>query len=286
MKKIFSALLSVVFCFTGMAMVCVPVSAQSGPVIIAFGDSLTAAGVFVKNLNNQYGMNIINAGVGGNNTNDGRARFQNDVLSKNPNVVIICFGMNDSALDMAKHVEIETFKDNLRYFITTLKDKGVTVILSNSNYIEETKYYTRHDKTVFEPYGGAAAYVDLYCQAVRDVAAEQKVYFTDVRKACDAYADRNLITTDGVHCTELGYSLYSNLMGKCLTNIYLGDANFDGQVDSIDYLFIKKHILGNADIPQTHRSFADANGDSSIDSIDYLLVKRHILGTYNLQDGK
>ena len=286
MKKIFSAFLSAVFCITGLSVFGLPVSATGGPVIIAFGDSLTAAGVYIKNLNNQFGTNIINAGVGGNNTVEGKARFQKDVLSKNPDTVIICFGMNDSAKDMAKYVEIEAFKDNLRYFITTLKDRGVHVILANSNYIEESKYYTRHDKTVFEPYGGAAAFVDLYCQAVREVAAEQKVPLADVRKACDAYTDRNRITTDGVHCTDFGYSLYSKAIGEKLADIYRGDVNLDGKVDSIDYLLLKKYLLKNADISAQHRVFADANKDNKLDAIDYMLIKRHILRNYNIQEGK
>jgi lysophospholipase L1-like esterase len=121
MKKVFSAFLAGMLCFTGLTVAGFAVSAKSDPLIIAFGDSLTAAGEYIKNLNNQFGINIINAGVGGNNTVDGKARFQRDVLSKNPDTVIICFGMNDSARDMAKYVEMEAFKNNLRYFITTLR---------------------------------------------------------------------------------------------------------------------------------------------------------------------
>lgn len=273
-------------CFTGASASGIPVEAKSDPVIIAFGDSLTEAGDYIKNLNNQFGINIINAGVGGNNTNDAKARFQKDVLSKNPDTVIICFGMNDSARDMAKYVEIETFKNNLRYFITTLKDRKVNVILVTCNYIEESAYYTRHKQSVFEPYGGAAAFVDSYCQAVREVAAEQDVMLADVRKECDAYANRKLITTDGVHCTALGYSLYSKAIGEKLADTYRGDVNFDGKVNAIDYLHLKKYLLGNADIPEKHKVFADSNKDNKINPIDYLLLKRHLLGYYNLQKGK
>ena len=43
---------------------------------------------------------IINAGIGGHNTENARARLQKDVLSKNPDVVIIQFGINDAAIDV------------------------------------------------------------------------------------------------------------------------------------------------------------------------------------------
>jgi len=284
MKKIFSAFLSISLCLTGMSFAAVDVSAsETKPVIIAFGDSLTAAGVWVNNLNIKFGLDIINKGIGGNNTNDAKARFNTDVLSKNPDIVIICFGMNDSAKDMTKHVEINTYKNNLRYFINSLKDKGTKVILSTPNYIDETKYYTRHDSEVFASAGGAQAYIDTYCQVIRDIAEEQDVYLVDVREACKAYTDRNLLLTDGVHCTNLGYSIYSNLIGEQLTDIYLGDINLDGKITSTDYLMLKRHFLGTYVIPQTKITFADINGDGSIKSSDYLMLKRYFLGTLNIR---
>lgn len=283
MKKLISAVLSIILCFASISFTSYKASAvSSNPVIIAFGDSLTAAGVWVNNLNAKFDLGVVNKGVGGNNTNEAKSRFYSDVLSQNPDVVIICFGMNDSAKDMIKHVEISTFKDNFRYFITSLKAKGTKVILATSSYIDETKYYTRHDSSVFAPVGGAAAYVDSYCQAVRDIAVEQDVYLADVRKACDAYSDRNSLLTDGVHCTALGYSLYSNLIGDQLNEIYLGDVNIDGKINSIDYMMLKRHFLGTYIIPESRLLFADVNGDGEIKSHDYLMLKRHFLGTYNI----
>lgn len=280
MKKLFCTFLSAFLCLGT-----VPVqafAASSSPVIVAFGDSLTAAGVWVNNINSKYGLNIINKGVGGNNTKDGIARFNNDVLSLNPDVVIICFGMNDSAKDMAKYVPIETFKDNLRNFITTLKARDCEVILATSNYIEESLYYTRHDKNVFASVGGAAAFVDTYCQAVREIAQEQNVRLADVRKACDSYPNKMSVVTDGVHCTQLGYSLYSDLIGKQLVNTFLGDINLDGRINSADFLLVKRHFLGTYTIPSNRIEFADINKDAKINATDFLLIKRHFLGTYDI----
>ncbi|HBR31313.1 MAG: GDSL-type esterase/lipase family protein [Eubacteriales bacterium] len=285
MKKIIMALLAALFCFASVPFFLNSASAAGdGPIIVAFGDSLTAAGVFVNTLRNEYGLNIINAGVGGNNTNDARARFNRDVLSNNPDVVLIGFGMNDSARDMAKYVDIESFRNNLRYFCTTLKDKGIKVVLFTSNYIEENKYYTRHDRKAFEPYGGAAAFVDTYYQAVRDVAKEQSVYLADVRALCDGFSNRILIVTDGVHCTELGYSLYSSAIGEEIKKIFLGDANLDGSVTAADYYIIKRNFLGTYEIPLVKKRYADVNGDGQINASDYIKVKRHFLGTYDLNE--
>ncbi len=73
---------------------------RQGPVI-AFGDSLTA-GVgalpgqdYVTQLSNKSGVPITNAGVSGNTTRDALARLNNDVLSKDPSVVLVWLGGND-----------------------------------------------------------------------------------------------------------------------------------------------------------------------------------------------
>lgn len=258
-------------------------STSSEPVIVAFGDSLTYAGVFIKNLNEKYDLNIINAGIGGHSTRDGRARFQSDVLSKNPDIVFICFGMNDSAKDYPKYVEINEYRDNLNYFIKTLKNKGVKVILVTPNYIDEEKYYTRHDISVFSPYGGAAAFLDSYIEVIREVAEEQDTYLADVRTACDAYENRDDLLTDGTHCTPLGYSLYSNLMGEKLEEIYFGDINRDGEISPTDYILIKRHCIGSFKISDSYFMHGDINGNGEIEPTDYIKLKRHILGTYNIK---
>ena len=284
-KKAFYAVLSALLVTTGIfSLPAQTVSGSNHAVVIAFGDSLTAGGVWLDTLNSRYGLDIINAGIGGNNTNDARARFERDVLAKNPDVVIICFGMNDSALDMVKHIEKNIFKENLRYFITALKGRGARVILATPNYIEESLYYTRHDSVVFEVVGGAAAYVDSYCEAIREIAAEQGVFLADIRAACDEYTNRLDIVTDGVHPTTLGYSLYSALIGKQLERIYRGDVNRDGEINAVDFLMIKRHFLGSYTIPGTRFPHADINGDGVADAKDYLAVKRHYLGTHNIND--
>lgn len=281
MKKLATVFLSALL--LGFSALPLQTAAAAGnPVVVAFGDSLTAAGVWVNTLKTQTGLNIINAGVGGNNSQDGRARFGSDVLNKNPDLVIICFGMNDSAKDMAKHVSPAAFKANLEYFVTALKSKGIKIILATPSYIEEEMYYTRHDRAVFESVGGAAAYVDYYCSIIREVASEQGVLLADVREACDEYEDRTKILSDGVHATALGYSLYSDRIGAQIKKLYRGDADLDGSISSFDYLMIKRHFLGSYTLDGSGLYFADVNGDGEISSFDYLAVKRHFLGSYDL----
>jgi lysophospholipase L1-like esterase len=75
-------------------------SAPSPPVIVCFGDSLTACG----GLGGRYpdylaqelpGSLVINRGVGGDTLDGGRRRFERDVLALRPRVVVIALGAND-----------------------------------------------------------------------------------------------------------------------------------------------------------------------------------------------
>ena len=77
-------------------------TALKGKTIIALGDSLTDYGgdyayATVLGKSQYLGTPVINAGVGGDTTRLAFSRFYEDVLSKNPDVVTICLGMNDQA---------------------------------------------------------------------------------------------------------------------------------------------------------------------------------------------
>ena len=66
--------------------------------------------------------------------------------------------------------------------------------------------------------------------------------------------------------------------------LLLGDLNGDGQHTVIDYLMLKRHVLGTYRMPDVSLPAADINGNGEPDAIDYLLLKRALLGTYVLPD--
>lgn len=57
-----------------------------------------------------------------------------------------------------------------------------------------------------------------------------------------------------------------------------GDVNGDGEVDVIDYLMVKRQVLGTAELTPAEKQRADVNLDGEIDVIDYTIVKRIALG--------
>lgn len=60
----------------------------------------------------------------------------------------------------------------------------------------------------------------------------------------------------------------------------LGDINGDGNIDSTDYLLLKRFCLGSRDLTDEQKAVADVNKDGKINSLDYLMLKRHVLETY------
>ena len=64
----------------------------------------------------------------------------------------------------------------------------------------------------------------------------------------------------------------------------LGDLNGDGQRTAIDYIMLKRHVLGTYSIPEASLSAADIDGSGEPDASDYMLLKRFLLGTFLLPD--
>jgi acyl-CoA thioesterase I len=105
------------------------------PVIVAFGDSLTAGfgadpgdsypDYLEKDLNaSGYRYQVINEGVSGNTTKDGVDRLP-DVLRLKPVLVIVAFGGNDGL----RGLPIATTRGNLDRIVATLTHAGVKVVL-------------------------------------------------------------------------------------------------------------------------------------------------------------
>jgi len=54
-----------------------------------------------------------------------------------------------------------------------------------------------------------------------------------------------------------------------------GDVNEDGNIDSFDYVILRKYLLGKIKMVSSN---ADVNKDGNVDSLDFALLKKHLLG--------
>lgn len=189
----------------------------TGKLVIAYGDSITAAGTWFAQAETELGVTVLNRGTGGQNSTEGKEGLD-DALAENPDILLISYGMNDSAIDY-KYVPLETYRENIADMIERGQQSGAKVILVIENPIGEEQYYTRHDKTLFEPYGGVGAFYLQYVEVMRELAAEYDTGVADLYQVFSDTDDYNDYLEDGVHPNEAGYALYAQALCDALVQV-------------------------------------------------------------------
>ncbi len=110
-----------------------PTAQDNRPVIVAFGDSLTA-GVAgrsypedLQDILDQHGYNyrVENQGISGDTSTDGLARIEN-VIDAHPVLVILEFGGNDGL----RGIPVASTRENLTQMISRLKQARIPLVLA------------------------------------------------------------------------------------------------------------------------------------------------------------
>lgn len=187
--------------------------------IVAFGDSLTARGTWINLLAGRFGAEFINAGVGGDKTTEGIARFQKQVLDEDPDIVIINFGMNDQAVINGNPlVPVAKYTENLEYFAKTLIEAGADVIFVTPNKVCTEQGYHNPGPGKLD-YGTDSMLA--YCDAMRKVAMKYGCGLVDINYEC-SFEDltKFCASGDGVHQSEYGHQKYAEFIGNYLAAVY------------------------------------------------------------------
>lgn len=141
--------------------------------IVAYGDSITAGfavrrgfpSFWKEMLDEKYpeaGLEMINSGISGDTTLDGLSRLDWAVLSYEPDLVTINFGINDCVLGLG----LEEFEMNLVEMVRRIRaGPDSEILLLSSQPLESPPY----DQRVLD-----------YYQTVERVAKEMNVGFVDV----------------------------------------------------------------------------------------------------------
>ncbi len=195
-------------------------SPYRGQTVVAFGDSITAFTGWVGMLKGELGTNVINSGVGGDTTNHGKSRFENDVLAYDPDVVILNFGMNDQAIVMAtgkNNVGTDVYEQNYRYFIEELQKIGARVILVTAHYVcTDSGFYTAGGYGL--DYGQHDNW-DKYVEVQKKLADEYKLERIAINELClDVGLNKLCASGDGIHLSALGQEKYTEWIGGYLLN--------------------------------------------------------------------
>jgi lysophospholipase L1-like esterase len=214
--------------------------------VVAFGTSTTARRSGVENVyadllrkelpERGLSARVVNQGIPGNRTTDAIARFESDVRAWKPDVVIVLFGLNDSAVDVWKNateprVPIESYRNNLTTIVRTLKGDGAKPILVTPQPMHWTEKLKElyagppyHDKSPYsatDPLGFNATLAN-YVRVVREVAKSEEVALVDLHQQFMDYhgvEGQHLsdLLLDGMHPNDKGHRMIADALLPMIT---------------------------------------------------------------------
>lgn len=194
--------------------------------VIFFGDSITQAGVnpggYIDRLKKTMPADqfeLIGAGIGGNKIYDLFLRMDDDVLTKQPDVVVIWVGVNDvwHKATSGTGTDPDKFVKFYEAVVKKLQAANVRVVLCTPAAIgEKTDMTNQQDGDL-----------NQYSKFIRDLATRQNLPLVDLRKAFQEYdlqnnpenKDRGVLTTDRVHLNEVGNQFVADQMQKVLMEV-------------------------------------------------------------------
>ncbi|WP_297376998.1 GDSL-type esterase/lipase family protein [Spirosoma sp.] len=193
--------------------------------VVFFGDSITQAGVnpggYIDRLRKMIPADqfeLIGAGIGGNKIYDLFLRMDEDVLAKQPDVVVVWVGVNDvwHKASYGTGTDPDKFMKFYEAVVKKLKAANARVILCTPATIgEKTDFSNQQDGDL-----------NQYSQLIRDLAKRQNLPLVDLRKAFLDYnlknnpenKEKGVLTTDRVHLNEAGNQLVAEQMKAVLMN--------------------------------------------------------------------
>ncbi|SKA17380.1 SGNH/GDSL hydrolase family protein [Sediminibacterium ginsengisoli] len=198
--------------------------------VLFFGDSITAAGVqpggyikMIDSLIRQEGKEnryeTIGAGIGGNKVYDLYLRMEDDVLKKEPDIVVIYIGVNDVWHKSSSGTGTDLVKFGKFYeaIVAKLQAKDIKVILCTPAVIgERTDYSNMQDGDL-----------NLYSNWIRQFSRQKELPLVDLRTLFHDYDAKNnpenkesgILTTDRVHLNRAGNWLVAENMWNAIKTI-------------------------------------------------------------------
>lgn len=186
--------------------------------IVCFGDSVTGVyyhtgsrraytdmlGIALRQTAPQANIEMLNAGISGNTTSDALARIDRDVISHQPNLVTVMFGLNDMT-----RVPLETYRENLKAIVTKCQATGSDVILATPNNVITTG--DRPTEKLIQ-----------YCDVIRQVGSEFNIPVCDAYRELDAVREHSafdwrLLMSDAIHPNMAGHKRIAACLAQTIT---------------------------------------------------------------------
>ncbi len=195
--------------------------------VVFFGDSLTELGArpggyipridsLCKAENRSADFEFVGAGVGGNKVYDLYLRMDEDVMAKNPDIVVIFIGINDiwHKASFGTGTDVDRFEKFYNAILKKLKDRNINAILCTPSLIGE-----RNDMSNQQD-----GDLNFFSGLVKRIAEKNNAQLVDIRTLMVDYLkknnpenkDRDILTYDRVHFNAAGNELVAEAIWKKL----------------------------------------------------------------------
>lgn len=194
--------------------------------IVFLGDSITSdRESYLNTIRELYrdrpNVNIVDAAVSGDKSDDAVMRFYERVLRYEPDVVCILIGTNDLRRNddayASSCVSLGDIEKNLRYMISLLKSRGIKVILTTISPVVNERLRKRFPDSnwCYSP-----SEIDALNQLIHDLSKEYGITLNDMRTVYAKYSPKELLLNDGLHLNALGQRLLLRSTLACLNKVF------------------------------------------------------------------
>ena len=169
---------------------------------------------------------VINAGIGGNNTVDLLNRIDKDCLAFKPRLTVLMVGTND--MNSRKYIAIDGYEKNVQEIIDKIKRVNSEILIMNLLPVYEPYLLTRHNPEFYKPEGHNGRLSKMN-ELIKNIAVHNRVSFLDLHHIFKSVGnigleknsliknEANSNTADGLHPTPDGYrvialAVYDSIM--------------------------------------------------------------------------
>lgn len=220
---------------------------ENGPInIVAFGDSVTHGAVgpdeidyetvywnrlrqMLNRRRNFVPVNVINAGIGGITAKGSLARMDAQVLDHHPDLVIVCFGLNDV------NGTLEEYLESLQEIFSRCAAAGVDTIFMTPNMLNT--YVAENTEAQFFEYAGVTAqmqnsgkmdqFMSSACALAREMGVTVCDCYAEWKKLAQTQDTTQLLANRINHPTREMHTLFADMLYRIILPEEAGSAEAD-----------------------------------------------------------
>lgn len=143
-------------------------------------------------------INMIHAGISGDTVSSGLARAERDVLTYQPDLTVVSFGLNDACLGGAEG--LESYRNNLQQLLEKIKASGSEVIFMTQNLMADRVSPEVSDAFFRKTFADMTQHYDDF---MRYMEAARKVCEASDIPLCDCTRKWEILKKNGVNVLRL-----------------------------------------------------------------------------------